>query len=78
LTATLKSHEVGADDIRETAEGGAQQVHPPPLQARVAGVDPGLGPGDGAAPTVVGPPLGEGAGWSPDNLRYRETGTRPW
>jgi hypothetical protein len=38
----------------------------------------GLGPRDGEAPTVVGQPQVKGAGRSPDNLRYRATGTMPW
>jgi hypothetical protein len=77
MKSTLESHEAGAADVRETAEGGAQQVHPPPHQARIAGADPGQGPGDVEAPTVVGQPQGTEVGRSPDNHQYRGTGTRP-
>jgi hypothetical protein len=54
LTVTPEGHEAGADDVQENAERGAQQAHPPPRQDRIAGVDPGLGPRDGVAPTVGG------------------------
>jgi hypothetical protein len=77
MTSTPGSREAGAADVRETVEGEAHQGHPLPRQARVAGADPGQGPGDVEALTVVGHPQGTEVGRSPDTPQYRGTGTRP-
>jgi hypothetical protein len=65
--------------FKRPQKGEPNRSTPLPIKLpRVAGADPGQGPGDVEAPTVVGQPQGKGAGRSPDNLRYRVTGTRPW
>jgi hypothetical protein len=78
MAATPESHAAGAADVREIVEGEARQGHPLLRQVQVAGADPGQGPGDTEAPTVVGQTQEKEVSRSPDDPQYRGTGTRPW